>query len=362
MGIECPLWSERVTNEKRAEYLLFPRVPAVALKAGRRHTSDTWEAFRQDVSGLEAQVERLGVVGAPEWFWKISEEDAKPEREAQEAMRRRPEMKEVFRICDGLLRQEKLEKLLHAIGMPRPFALRVMDFAWTEIPEYCFTKPEKNGDGADELARQLIEALDSREKGAWKALPEDVWLDTMKCFTRFVGEHYRSTGAYAFDRSWWTTCQVGARLFRLGELEYELRREEDGRSWIALHIPSDTKLTADRLNDSVARARRFLKEFFPEWAALPMQCHSWLMSPKLRELLPEKSHIVRFQNAFDIMQVEPESDGALGWVFNLSAEQLKHVRVETLPEDTTLRRGVKALMLAGGAVGVARGVLTREFE
>ena len=84
--------------------------------------------------------------------------------------------------------------------------------------------------------------------------------------------------------------------------------------------------------------------------------------PQAAELLPEKSHIVRFQNAFDIMQVEPESDGALGWVFNLSAEQLKHVRVETLPEDTTLRRGVKALMLAGGAVGVARGVLTREFE
>ncbi len=361
LGIECPMWSERVTNEKRAEYLLFPRIPAVALRAGRRHTTDTWEAFRQAVGEAQEKISALGIAGAPERLWEISEEDARAEREKQAAMRRRPEMEEVWRICDGLLRQERLEKLLAAIGMPRPFALRAMDFAWTEVPEYCFTRPEKNGDGADELARQLIEALDSREKGAWKNLPKDVWLDTMKCFTRFAEEHFRSTGAYAFDRGWWTTRQVGARLFRVGELEYELR-EQDGRRWIALHIPSDTRLTPDRLNDSVSRARLFLKEYFPEWADLPMQCHSWLMSPKLQELLPEGSNILRFQRAFDITSVEPDSNGAVGWVFSLTGEQQKTMRVESLPEDTTLRRNVKALLLKGGAVGAAGGVLARAFE
>ncbi|MBO4299893.1 MAG: family 20 glycosylhydrolase [Clostridia bacterium] len=361
LGIECPMWSERVTNEKRAEYLLFPRVPAVALKAGRQHASDSWEAFRQAVGGLQAQVERLGVTGAPERVWKISEEDARAELDAQAAMRQRPEMQDVWRICDGLLRQEKLEKLLFAIGMPRPYALRVMDFAWTEVPEYCGEQPEKNGDGADEMARQLITALDSRADGAWKDLPEDVWLDTLKCFSRFVAEHYRSTGAYAFDRFWWTTRQIGARLFRIGELEYELR-EEEGKRWIALHIPSDTHLTPAPLNDSVARARSFLKEYFPEWAELPMQCSSWLMSPKLRELLPADANIPRFQRAFDITRVDAGSNGALGWVFQLTGEQQKDVRIESLPENTTLQRRVKALLLAGGAVGAASGVLAREFE
>ena len=34
LGIECPLWTERITNAKRAAWMLFPRMTAVGLKAG----------------------------------------------------------------------------------------------------------------------------------------------------------------------------------------------------------------------------------------------------------------------------------------------------------------------------------------
>ena len=360
LGLECPMWSERVTNGARAEYLLFPRIPAVALKAGRQHAGDSWEAFRAAVAGVEAKVEALGIKGAPERVWQISEEDKQAEIAAQAEMRKRPEMQDVWRICDNLLLQERLEKLLRAIDMPRPFALRVMDFAWTSVPEYCGEQPEVSGDGADILAGQLVEALNSRAEGAWKDIEEDVWIDTMKCFTRFVGEHFRSTGKYAFDRHWWTTRQIGAKLFRVGELEYELR-ENEGERFISLHIPSDAKLKADLLNDSVSRARAFLEKHFPDWAKLPMKCHSWLLSPKLKELLPESANIVRFQNAFDIERVDAESNGAISWVFQLTGEQEKTVSYDALPETTTLQRGVKALLLSGGAVGDAAGTLSRLF-
>ena len=73
------------------------------------------------------------------------------------------------------------------------------------------------------------------ENSPWKDLPEDVWLDTMKCFSRFVGEHRNSYGWEGFDRGFWTVRQVRASLFRLGELEYEMV-ESGERKHISLHV------------------------------------------------------------------------------------------------------------------------------
>ncbi|MBR3505165.1 MAG: family 20 glycosylhydrolase [Clostridia bacterium] len=363
LGIECPLWGERVTNARRAAYQLFPRLAAVALKA-QRNAPSSWEAFQDAVREANARVEALGLQGGPERSWRVSKEEVEADVAKMKALLENPDMRNTWRICDGLLRQEKLEKLLAAIDMPRPFSLRVMDCAWTEIPEYCGDASIDRGDGADEMAKQLITALDNREKGPWKDIPEDIWLATMRCFTRFVNEHFASTGKYAFDRGFWTTRQIAARIFRIGELEYELRETDDPTlpRVISLHIPSDAHMTADRLNESVAGARRFLKEHFPDWAGLPMRCGSWLLSPALRPLLDADSNILRFQRAFDIDTEERDSDGVLQWVFKLSGERQEGVDLSALPEDTTLQRRMKKSLLAGEKIGSAAGFLARDFE
>ena len=132
---------------------------------------------------------------------------------------------------------------------------------------------------------QLMDAVCSRESGPWKPVPEKIWLDTMKCFPRFIAEHRRSFGTDGFDRYGWTVRQTECRLFRIGELEYELL-EESGKRAVSLHIPSDARLEPDLLNDSVRQAKEFLGRYFPEWKKQPMICESWLLSPKLKELLP----------------------------------------------------------------------------
>ena len=363
LGIECPMWGERVTNGRRAAYQLFPRMAAVALKA-RRSAPSAWEDFQNAVRSVNSRVEALGLQGGPERSWRVSREEIEADNAKKEALSENPDMKNTWRICDGLLRQEKLEKLLAAIEMPRSFALRVMDCAWTEIPEYCGNAPVDRGDGAEEMARHLIIALDNREKGPWKDLPEDIWLATMACFTRFVKEHHESMGNFAFDRGFWTTRQIGAKLFRIGELEYELKETEDKDMprMISLHIPSDARMTADRLNDSVARAKEFLKTYFPEWATLPMRCHSWLLSPALKSLLDEDSNILRFQRAFDLDYEERESDEELRWVYKLIGDQQKNVDLTKLPEDTSLQRRMKVYLLEGGKIGSAAGFLARDFD
>ena len=56
-----------------------------------------------------------------------------------------------------------------------------------------------------------------------------------------------------FDRGWWAYRQTSMQIFRLGVLEYEFDRLE-GESVIALHIPSDARLTAEAVDRSLEQA------------------------------------------------------------------------------------------------------------
>ena len=358
VGMECMLWTERITNLNRAAQLLFPRVPAAVLKVTRPELS--WEEFSQALRETQKNLEAMGISGAPERLWNLSPQDREADRLEDVRLRTSPQAQLAEQEELRLLLQEELEKLLDQIGMPRPMALRVMDEAWKELPDYCGREASDGGDGVEELTAQLLTALQNREDGPWENIPEPIWVDTMKCFSRFVGEHHRSLGRYGFDRGFWTTRQVGAKLFRIGQLEYELK-EEDGKKTIDLHIPSDARMDMGLLDESVARAREFLKEYFPDWAEESMECESWLLSPVLASLLPENSNILSFQRAFEIISQDPEPQDVLEWVFRLTQGQQETTPLEALPEGTCLQRSMKAFLLSGGRVGVAQGRLVRPF-
>ena len=358
MGMECMLWTERITNLSRASQLLFPRLPAAVLKATRPELS--WEEFSQALGEIQEKLTALGFSGAPEKLWKLSAEDREADRLEDRRLRTTPRTIQVERVECRLLLQEELEKLLAQIEMPRSFALRVMDEAWKALPVYCGGDASDGGDGVEALTAQLLTALQNREDGPWKNIPEKIWVDTMKCFSRFVGEHHRSLGRYGFDRGFWTTRQIGAKLFRIGQLEYELK-EEEGKKTIDLHIPSDTKMDMGLLDESVAQARQFMKDHFPDWADAPMECESWLLSPALASLLPENSNILKFQGAFALVSHDPEPNDVLEWVFRLTEGQQKTTALKDLPEETSLQRAMKAFLLSGGKVGTARGRLSSAF-
>ena len=330
LGMECPIWSERVTNYERAEYLLFPRLIAHALKASGGPELQ-WEAFEKLVEEREAQAEALGIHGASRKLWRMSEEDARKDTAESRKFTETEEFQEILKRERRCLRADRAEWLMQKLGFSHEFMIRVGD----SIFEESAADYEKD-DGAAILGKQLSEAISNRENGPWKDLPEDVWLDTMKCFSRFVGEHRNSYGWEGFDRGFWTVRQVRASLFRLGELEYEMV-ESGERKHISLHIPSDAHLEPELLNASVEKARCFFREWFPDWKDADYQCESWLLSPKLREILPDSSRIILFQNAFDLLQVDSEDKGALEWVFQIAGGQAQHVKLEELPEKTLLQ-------------------------
>jgi len=208
-----------------------------------------------------------------------------------------------------------------------------------------FADTDKNG--IKMLTCQLYAMLQIREKYVQKGISDQIFIDTMKSFTRFIGEYFNMHGRYVFERGWWTWRHLSMRMFRLGVLEFE---PKDGDLWV--HIPSDAVMTKEALRSSYD----FAKAFFTE-QGIPFSeivCSTWLLSPALRDILPPDSRILNFQNDYEILEVIPKNNYFMRWVFNKEYGQ-DAGDLTKLPENTSLQRGVKKLLLEGKTVGDARG-------
>lgn len=218
--------------------------------------------------------------------------------------------------------------------------------------QYFINLWKEDGDNIKMLYCQLECARRAFDKYEEKHISPQIYKDTMKCFTRFLEECKKKNGRMFFDRGWWTYRQVSMNLFRLGELEYEYG-EYKGEKVINIHIPSDADLSTEAVDCSLKQAALFFHSYHDNYEYIPYTCYSWLMSPTLKSLLSEKSNILAFQNRFDIMEENKEDKEYIEWLFQVpvDTEYLK------LPEKTSLQKKVKKLLLNGGTVGVAYGIM-----
>ncbi len=228
--------------------------------------------------------------------------------------------------------------------------------AYDSLKEYLGEEKEQFG----MLYCQLEAARRLHRRYAKMRIPDKIFFDTMKCFPRFMAECRVRNGKRYFDRGWWTFRQVSMRIFRIGALEYELKQttgENSGESAagraVGLHIPSDADFSPESVERSLEEAKQFLAERYPDFCGADYVCDSWLLSPALKELLPEDSHILAFQRRFEIRGVDLEDRGYMRWLFAARDD----AAIETLPEDTRLRRAAKTYLAAGGRIGAARGTL-----
>ena len=197
------------------------------------------------------------------------------------------------------------------------------------------------------LTCELLCALKTRENYRNAGISDRIFVDTMDCFPRFVKEHMASFGCYGFDREWWTVHQLSGLLFRVGLLEFELRKQD-----IALHIPTGAHLDPEAVDASLDAIREMIADHFPRWKDLPKTCHSWLLSPSMQELLPEDAKILKFQRRFAVTLTGEDNNDFLQWGF-----KHKDIPYDRLPEETSLQRNLKAKLLRGEPFLDARGIL-----
>lgn len=214
----------------------------------------------------------------------------------------------------------------------------------------------------DEWGLQTLTILLRCALHAWRdyharGIEDAVFTATMKCFSRYEREHEVSYGRIGFDRTFWVPRHLSLLLFRFGELEYELSQPT---GLVHLHIPSDSKLLYPALHGSWQMAQVFFKEHAPAYADAIVRCESWLLSPALKELLPESSRILQFQKAFTPYAYDPDASDYLEWVYKLGQKDRGNVALTNLPENTFLQKAMKRHLLSGGKVAIGWGTLNRE--
>ncbi len=195
-----------------------------------------------------------------------------------------------------------------------------------------------------------------------RAIPEEIFWNTMGDLRFKLSECCKTRGVWGLFATFWYPGFYRLERFGLGRLQFEryaFPRDDvpgllKGQTVYNCHIPSSGPLTPELVDDAFRRA----KEFFAEelhGAAMPVYCASWMLYPPQIALFPEGSNLRRFAERFTILDSAPDpTNGNLWRVFDRPWEKDK---VSELPEDTTLRRALKAFLQSGNTMGAGYGLL-----
>lgn len=122
---------------------------------------------------------------------------------------------------------------------------------------------------------------------------------------------------------------------------------EPGDTLVKVHIPNMGKLLPEACEDAFTRARAIFSKGFPEYDFKGFVCNCWMLSPALRSILKEDSNIIHFQHRFAVFPAKNMAPDVFLYVFGLRISSAAEVDPASLPENNSMQRGVKKLLLDG---------------
>ena len=198
-------------------------------------------------------------------------------------------------------------------------------------------------------------ACETYEDYKKERISDRIFFDTFRDLRHWCVNCYQEFGEYGIDEDHWFWRLFDRTLFKLGRLQFETGPamqsiEHDGWSLkkgepvIHVHIPQGEPL------DWSACERSFEAAYVWFGREIPYICHSWLLFPGLRELLPEQSNIIKFQSHFQLLEVDYLEREAEWRIFSKVQEDVK-----VYPEKTSLQKAAKAYLLSGRKLGLGLG-------
>ena len=258
MGAEFPLWTEFVPDFETACRRLFPRLAAGAERAwdgdGKRRQTfgRRWAACLPFLTEMGIQTaDTTGV-------WRLDTAARTEDRKHFEAARTHPDFVQAVRIRKQLSGRDRMERLMQSIGMPCEIWPALADVRYQNPCREELQAMKLAFPGICVLASQIDKAAEARDEGAWKKYPEEVFLSTLSAFTRQLIARRQAEGRWAYKSDSWMGQRIRARIFRLGSLEFELKKDA-----VALHA-GETELTDQTLKSSMLAWREFTEAFLPE--------------------------------------------------------------------------------------------------
>ncbi len=199
-----------------------------------------------------------------------------------------------------------------------------------------------------------------------RGIDEDIYRDTMRDLTEKLKECKRLYDVWGTFVVWWYPGFLRAERFTLGRLQFETQPFpfEDYKGIVKMgdtvynfHVPSGSPLTYEAVIDSFRRAYKF----FRVEGVMPIVFSSWLIYPPVASLFADGSNLRRFYELFDVVESKEYKDNAELWrVFYVPFSP--DIDYSTLPESTSLQRGLKKFFLDGGTMGSGKGILLFDGE
>ena len=233
-------------------------------------------------------------------------------------------------------------------------------------------------DGLSVLSLYLHWAVDTKKLYDRVGIPEEYFWDSMKDIAIWCEDYLPKHGVPGFKEWEWVGRSLRLEVTRIGRLQFEPislkqtlelddKTYSTGTPMLDVHIPAGEPLSVEAAIEAMHQAPIFFNNYFGRTIEPPflnskavllfplLHCHSWLLSPDLKNLLPEHSRIIQFQNLFTVYKTDNEERQAEERVFGfLSDDPGKY------PETTSLQRSVKEYMLAGKTVMMGAGIRKAE--
>lgn len=266
------------------------------------------------------------------------------------------------RIKRGRRKMMETERLMENIHLPEEGRNCVQDFQMSEIAyeawkklfyedkKAFFEEAQKRTDKEQLYLYLYIRfAADLYPEFIKRKISEEIYFDTFYDITIWYGQCVRKKKIPGLVEEHWLSLPLQMKIFRLGRLQFEPDKE---KKILHIHIPEGEPLDDQACGESFMKADQF---FGPEYSMF--DCESWLLSPKLRKLLKPQSNILKFQNRFEVQKIVYLFRQAEERVFGEIREDK-----ENYPEDTSLQRAVKNMVLSGEDIGMGYGVIYRNKQ
>lgn len=171
-------------------------------------------------------------------------------------------------------------------------------------------------------------------------------------------------GVWGTNIAWWLMDFFRLKLFSIGRLQFRRRKfrkdmgsYSQGAYYIDVHIPGGAPLTPELCAASYAEAADFFRQRYGMEKIL-FGCHSWIISPEIKAILPEKSNILAFGRHYTVYETRTDpNSSAVSFIFNIPGVPAD---LDSLPEATSLQKAIKQHLKAGKTINTAFGIMDYE--
>jgi len=228
------------------------------------------------------------------------------------------------------------------------------------------TYAAKDTNGLSVLRLYLDWIVDSKAQYDTLGIPEIYFWDSMKDIAIWCDDYLTKYGVPGFKEWEWVGRSLRLEVIRIGRLQFEPiflkhtlelegKKYYSGTPLLDVHIPAGEPLSVDAAIEAMHQAPIFFKTYFGRTFSL-LHCHSWLLSPDLKTLLPENSRIIQFQNLFTIYKTDNEERQAEERVFGFLSND-----PNDYPESTSLQKAIKQHILDGKTVLMGAGIRINDY-